>query len=128
MPNPARIDSTQASEDQTACGATPVVCSAQLAPVSAQDARKRCISIPRNVIRISASPAALSSTWRKLGANICKTALMAASIIPQQLRLAATASKAVDHATGESVTSRAGTRGVNSSGPAAGKSVQANVL
>src|SRR5262249_33230616 len=126
--SPAMIDSTQASADQTACGATPLACSAQLAPVSAQDARSRCIRIPRKAIRISARPAALSNTWRKAGVNICEQALMAASIMPQHVTLAAAASKSAHYATGESVLSRAGATGSAVAASAAGRSAHAIAL
>src|SRR5262249_58450852 len=74
-PTPAMIESDQASADQTACGAVPAVCSAQLVPVSAQAASTRYMRIAMMTIRISASPIVLSNTRRKGGASICETAL-----------------------------------------------------
>jgi hypothetical protein len=44
------IDNTQASAAQAACGTMPVVCSAQLAPLSAQAASTRCIKMPIKAI------------------------------------------------------------------------------
>ena len=74
---------------------------------------------------ISANPTALSSTRRRVGVNICESALMNASIIAAQVSPAATFGKPVGYDTGESVSSSAGTRGTVS---AASRSAQEMVL
>ncbi len=72
-------DSIQAIVDHSACGAKPVLCSAQVAPLSASDASSRCSTMPAMTISASARPTAFSSTPRRAGVSIWASALAAAS-------------------------------------------------
>ena len=81
MPKLAMIDSTQASVAQAACGATPEVCSAQVAPLAASALKTRLSTMPMMTISSKESPMAFISTARSGRVNSCARALSAASIM-----------------------------------------------
>ena len=88
------IDSTQAKAAQTECGAKPDVCSAQVAPLSARCASRRCMAMPMMTMNKIARPTAFNSTRRKGGVSIWAKALAAASSMGKEVGAIASEGKA----------------------------------